>query len=210
MFIKGRLKWVCLISTKYAYYSCVWKYPDKICFSFFLDHWHYAIIVVVQSLSCVHLFATPWTAAFQSSPATAKSLQSFPTLCDPIDGGPPGSPVPGILQARTLEWVAIFFSKAWKWKVKVKSLSPVRLFINPWKPTRLLRPWGFPGFPLQCFGLKNSMDSPWSHKESDTTDQLALSLFTGVALWEIFSCFLFLFLPLCFLIVLQKKKLKIQ
>ena len=54
--------------------------------------------------------------------ATAKSLQSCPTLCNPIDGSPPGSSVPGILQARTLEWVAISFSKAWKWKVKVKSL----------------------------------------------------------------------------------------
>ena len=57
--------------------------------------------------------------------AAAKSLQSCLTLCDPIDGSPPGSPVPGILQARTLEWVAISFSKAWKWKVKVKSLSHV-------------------------------------------------------------------------------------
>ena len=63
--------------------------------------------------------------------ATAKSLQSCPTLCDPIDGSPPGSPVPGILQARTLEWVAIYFSKAWKWKVKVKSLSPVRPSATP-------------------------------------------------------------------------------
>ena len=53
--------------------------------------------------------------------AAAKSLQSCPTLCDPIDGSPPSSPVPGILQARTLEWVAIAFSNAWKWKVKVKS-----------------------------------------------------------------------------------------
>ena len=58
--------------------------------------------------------------------AAAKSLQSWPTLCDPIDGSPPGSPVPGVLQARTLEWVVISFSNAWKWKVKVKSLSHVR------------------------------------------------------------------------------------
>ena len=57
--------------------------------------------------------------------AAAKSLQSCPTLCNPIDGSPPGSPVPGILQARTLEWVAISFSNAWKWKVKVKSESEV-------------------------------------------------------------------------------------
>ena len=64
--------------------------------------------------------------------AAVKSLQSCPTLCDPIDGSPPGSPVPGILQARTLEWVAISFSNARKWKVKVKSLSRVRLLVTPW------------------------------------------------------------------------------
>ena len=64
--------------------------------------------------------------------AAAKSLQSCPTLCDPIDGSPPGSPIPGILQARTLEWVAISFSSTWKWKVKVKSLSHVRLCATPW------------------------------------------------------------------------------
>ena len=62
----------------------------------------------------------------------AKSLQSCPTLCDPIDGSPPGSLVPGILQTRTLEWVAISFSNAWQWKVKVKSLSHVRLLATPW------------------------------------------------------------------------------
>ena len=64
--------------------------------------------------------------------AAAKSLQSCLTLCDPIDGSPPGSPVPGILQAKILEWVAISFSNEWKWKVKVKSLSRVRLFETPW------------------------------------------------------------------------------
>ena len=64
--------------------------------------------------------------------ATAKSLQSCPTLCDPIDGLLPGSSVPGILQARTLEWVAISFSNEWKWKVKVKSLSGVWLLATPW------------------------------------------------------------------------------
>ena len=61
----------------------------------------------------------------------AKSLKSCPTLCDPIDGSPPGFPVPGILQARTLEWVVISFSNAWKWKEKVKSLSRVRLLATP-------------------------------------------------------------------------------
>ena len=64
--------------------------------------------------------------------AAAKSLQSCPTLCDPRDGSPPGSPVPEILQARILEWVAVSFSNAWKWKVKVKSLSRARLLATPW------------------------------------------------------------------------------
>ena len=64
--------------------------------------------------------------------AAAKSLQLYPTPCDPVDGSPPGSPIPGILQARTLEWVAISFSNVWKWKVKVKLLSRVRLLATPW------------------------------------------------------------------------------
>ena len=76
--------------------------------------------------------------------ATAKSFQLCPTLCDPIDGSPPGSPVPGILQARTLEWVAISFSNAWKWKWSRSVVS------DPQRPqglqsSRLLRPWDFPG-----------------------------------------------------------------
>ena len=64
--------------------------------------------------------------------AAAKSLQLCPTLCDPIDGSPPGTPLPRILQARVLEWGAISFSNAWKWKVKVKSLSRVWLLTTPW------------------------------------------------------------------------------
>ena len=93
--------------------------------------------------------------AAAAAAAAAKSFQSCPTLCDPIDGSPSGSPVPGILQARTLEWVAISFSNAWKWKVKVKSLSGVRLLATPWTaayqaPPSIFflgfsksRPWGF-------------------------------------------------------------------
>ena len=74
--------------------------------------------------------------------AAAKSLQSCPTVCDPS-----GSPVPGILQARTLEWVAISFSNAWKWKVKVKSLSHIRLLATTWTAAHQapLCPWDFPG-----------------------------------------------------------------
>ena len=77
-----------------------------------------------------HLHATPESHA--AATAAAKSLQSCPSLCDPIDRSPPGSPVPGILQARTMEWVAVSFSSAWKWKEKVKSLSRVQLFATPW------------------------------------------------------------------------------
>ena len=80
---------------------------------------------IASSLS--HSYQTNWEMY-----AAARSLQSCLTLCDPIDGSPPSSPIPGILQARTLEWVAISFSNAWKWKVKVKSLSHVRPSATPW------------------------------------------------------------------------------
>ena len=99
--------------------------------------------------------------------AAAKSLQSCPTLCDPIDNSPPGSPVPWILQARTLECVAISFSNAWKWKVKVKSLSRVQpQQPHGLQPTRLHRPWDSPGkntgvgcyFLLQCRKVKSESE----------------------------------------------------
>ena len=92
--------------------------PSDLLYTFFLlkllcfnrpNHW----LLLLLLLSCV-------------------SRQLCPTLCDPIEGSPPGSPIPGILQARTLEWVAISFSNAWKWKVKVKSLSCVQLLVTPW------------------------------------------------------------------------------
>ena len=97
----------------------------------------------------------------------AKSLQSYPTLCDPIDGSPPGSPVPGIFQARTLEWVAISFSNAWKWKVKVKSLSPVRLLVTPWTAAHQAPP--SMGFSRQEYWSRVPLPSPngilLSHKK---------------------------------------------
>ena len=83
-------------------------------------------ISVLQISSSVPSFWIPYAAT------AVKSLQSCPTLWDPIDLSSPGSPAPGILQARTLEWVAISFSSAWKWKVKVKSLSHVWLLAIPW------------------------------------------------------------------------------
>ena len=89
--------------------------------------------------------------------AATKSLQSCLTLCNPIDSSPPGSPVPGILQARTLEWVAISFSNAWNWKVKGKLLSRVRLLATQWTTAYQAPPsMGFSrqeywsGVPLPC------------------------------------------------------------
>ena len=78
------------------------------------------------SINSTPVTLMPHSLGVAAAAAAAKSLQSCPTLCNPVDGNPPGFPVPGILQARTLEWVAISFSNAWKWKVKVKLLSHVR------------------------------------------------------------------------------------
>jgi len=90
--------------------------------------------------------------------AAAKSLQSCTTLCDPVDGSPPGSSIPGILQARTLEWVAICFSNAWKWKVKVNSLSRVRLCATPW--TAAYQAPQFMGFSRQEYWSGVPLPSP--------------------------------------------------
>ena len=107
----------------------IWYLP----FSFWLT----SLSIIISS--CIHVTANGVILFFlwlNSIPlyaaAAAKSLQSYRTLCDPIDGSPPGSPVPGILQARTLEWVAVSFSNAWKWEVKVKLLSRVWLLVTQW------------------------------------------------------------------------------
>ena len=93
-----------------------------------------SLFVCLWSIDDYNTISIPGTqyTGISAAAAAAKSLQSCPTLCDPIDGSLPGSPVPRILQARTLEWVAISFSNAWKWKGKVKSLSRARLFATPW------------------------------------------------------------------------------
>ena len=92
---------------------------------FIIIHWEKNYICI--PISTPHSLLFPGPAA-----AAAKSLQSCLTLCDPTEGSPPGSPIPGILQATTLEWVAISFSNAWKWKVKVKWLSRVQFVATPW------------------------------------------------------------------------------
>ena len=106
--------------------------------------------------------------------AAAKSLQSCPTLCDPIDGRPPGCPIPAILQARILEWVAISFSNAWKWKVKVQPLSHVRLLATPWTAAYQAPP--SPGFSRQEYWSGVPLPSPlpslmsyFSYKKKTTT-----------------------------------------
>ena len=100
----------------------------KFFFASWSFYWSYfafqQYLLVVRILLTRHLSST--------ASAAAKSLQSCPTLCDPIDGSPPGSPIPEILQARTLELFAISFSNAWKWKVRVKPLSRVQLLATPW------------------------------------------------------------------------------
>ena len=133
--------------------------------------------------------------------AAAKSLQLCPTLCDPIDGSPPGSPVPGILQARTLEWVAISFSNAWKWKVKW--LSRVRRVATPWTAAYQAPPsmgfsrqeyWsGVPSpSPSFCLSLTKSV-----HCQS-YLDQHLFSL-SSVRLFHIFAIHLYSLLTLCVL-----------
>ena len=93
-----------------------------------VPHYFQAIV----SLWDFSRFQTSHPIIFCCWAAATKSLQPCPTLCNPIDSSPPDSPIPGILQTRTVEWVAISFSNAWKWKVKVKSLSRVWLLATPW------------------------------------------------------------------------------
>ena len=95
-----------------------------------LDHLNHQGLLLIHNMNFKKWFSKSNTDCIAA--AAAKSLQSCLTLCHPIGGSPPGSPVPGILQARTLEWVAISFSNAGKWKVKVKSLSRVQLLATPW------------------------------------------------------------------------------
>ena len=94
--------------------------------------WNSHFLEMRKKYSAKSFLNQRWSSLLRAAAAAAKSLQSCPTLCDPIDSSSPGSPIPGILQARTLEWVAISFSNAWKWEVKVKSLSRVPLLATPW------------------------------------------------------------------------------
>ena len=106
--------------------ECVWY--------LMMDNFQYSV-KTKHGQTCCGYFPT-WKGTLpdltEVAAAAAKLLQSCLTLCNPTDGSPSGCPIPGILQARTLEWIAISFSSAWKWKVKVKSLSHVWLLATPW------------------------------------------------------------------------------
>ena len=104
----------------------------------------------------------PFPVMIHIAAAAAANLgQLCPTLCDPIEGSPTGSSVPGILQARILEWVAISVSNAWKWKVKVKSLSRVWLLATPWTVAYQASP--SMGFSRQAYWSGLPLPSPMIH-----------------------------------------------
>ena len=118
--------------------------------------------IKTMTSKCKVLFTNRcWCWFHSAAAAAAMSLQLCPTLWDPIDGSPPGSPVPGILQARTLEWAAISFSNAWKWKVKVKLLSRVWPSVTPWTAAFQAPP--SMGFSRQEYWSGVPLPSPWFH-----------------------------------------------
>ena len=113
------------------HYKLIWLHTHTFFWRISVFRSHKIFFMTVAHLSQLS-WSWLWLRSWIAAAAAAKSLQSCPTLCDPVEGSPPGSPVPGILQARTLEWGAISFSNAWKWKVKVKLLSRVWLLATPW------------------------------------------------------------------------------
>ena len=140
----------------------------------------YSVVFACHQLSNSISFHNDLSAAA----AAAKLLQSCPTLCDPIDSSPPGSPVPGILQARALEWGAISFSNAWKWKVKVKSLIRVWLLATPWTAAYQAPP--SMGFSRQEYWSRVPLASPMIYLLDTKWSGLGHSLcFCCSSLWEL-------------------------
>ena len=139
---------LCNFKTRLFCFSAVWPEVSPLTTHFLLSE-----LGVWNVTVCVH--SVSWA---QPTAAAAKLLQLCPTLCDPIDGSPPGSPVPGILQARTLELVAISFSNAWKWKVKEKSLSGAWLLATPWTAAYQVPP--SMGFSRQEYWSRVPLPSP--------------------------------------------------
>ena len=153
-----------ILRLNFAYWNLIftWFFEflhvlDKTIFAYFLPDVLYFDISVLF-YDPISYCITKEIFAITAAAAAAKSLQSCPTLCDPIDGSPPGSPVPGILQARTLEWVAVSFPNVWKRKLKVKLLSRVRLLATPWT-TAYQAPLSM-GFSRQSLGRAKSYLPP--------------------------------------------------
>ena len=131
----------------------------------------YLILFLILPIFALHIWG------YTAAATAAKSLQSCPTLCDPIDGSPPDSTILGSLQARTLEWVAISFSNAWKWKVKVNSLSCVQLLATPWTAAYQAPP--SMGFSRQEYWSGVPLPSPWGytkHIQNDPTSLVDLAI----------------------------------
>ena len=148
--ISFRMDWLDLLAVQGTLKSLLQHHSSKAsilqCSAFFMVLCSALATVVVNLIILSNLPSVPLMINTPSPAAAAKSFQSYLTRCDPTDGSPPGSPVPGILQARTLEWFAISFSNAWKWKVKVKSLSRVWPSATPWTAAFQAPPsWDFPG-----------------------------------------------------------------
>ena len=143
-------------------------------FAVFLCEFDYLFAVVCfDSLLLIILYLLSGFGLWlHAAAAAAKSLQSCPTLCNPIDGSPPVSPIPGILQARTLEWVAISFSNAWKWKLKGKSLNRARLLSTPWTAAYQAPP--SMGFSRQEYWSGWPLPSPWDFHNTFYSFQLKI------------------------------------
>ena len=150
--------------------------------------------------TCIWVLICTWIVHVSIFVPFAKSLQSCLTLCDPIDDSPPGSPVPEILQARILEWVAISFSDAWKWKVKVKSLSRVRLLVTPCTAAyQAPHPWDFPGKStgVGCHCLPFTCHFIHQYWTILITVDLCILIFSIKLSLSCFSEILWLFLTIC-------------
>ena len=155
----GRLIYVLVFLDFWPWLNLLWLWNLFVCPS--VSYWS-PFSSSLSWLQCYHGFRRK-TPLIPKQAAAAKSLQSFPTLHDPIDGSPLGSAVPGILQARTLEWAAISFPNAWKWKVKVKSLSRVRLLATPW--TAAHQASSYMGFSRQEYWSGVPLPSPQNKLE---------------------------------------------
>ena len=134
--ISFRMDWLDLLEIQGTLKGLLQHHSSKAsilqCSAFFIVQLSHPYMTTGKTIALTRLTFVGKVTSLLLNMLSSKSLQSCPTLCDTIDGSPPGSLISGILQARTLEWVAISFSNAWKWKVNVKSLTCVRLFATPW------------------------------------------------------------------------------